>query len=470
MTLDTDEIESTDHFLLGRNVSFVWTNLNRQDRFLLGKIVECEKCEQSGEVTGVKVIYSPQLRQLLNLSSIGSWLAVPESQVLPYHLALGGCILYEKQVKGNANYLPAGQLFYWSWITPDLSHEELIHNNFLGGLPRLTLLLRGFRLELNVKRSRIPMSGYGVFLRCVRLLKDASEDSSSDAFVLKAGELVDLGVYAPFRIEDKKLEAVCFVKNFVHYYKPEKWYFDASDTRYHLDITDDVTGDLHAGAMSHIPTYVNESIDEGKVNIQAEHDPEGSVHYLLGHGNQAQGRFRVPTDGSEVELYVNYGESYEKARVRNGYSFVSDEKQARIKEKILHEEVEDVDEMERFEKGDIKACVNYFLMLFLTNDKSKFSPEVIERALTCAVVLQRRANHFLLELSGGDTSDADLISWKRVLEKAKLLVSQLLRMGRDDRSILKTLQKNGDFDELLKRVFEGHFSSKELCELNEMMK
>jgi hypothetical protein len=472
-----DEIESTtDHFLVGRNVCFVWTNLKREDRILYGKVAECERNVHSGEVSHFKVIYSPQYRQVLNSNAIGHWLAVPESQVLPYPLVLGGCILYEKHAQVTnemsllRSYLPNDKPFYWSWISPDLSHEELIDNNFGGPLPRLTLMLRGFRLELNVKPSGIPNAGYGVFLRSVRLLEDASDDHPVDSFMLGAGELVDLGVYAPFRIEDKKLEAVSFVKNFVHCYKIEKWYFDASDTRFHLDITDDVTGDLHTAAMSHIPAYVNESIDDEKVNIRAEHDPEGSVHYLLGHLNQVQGTFHVPTDGSEVELHVNYGHLYEQARVRNGYSFVSDEEQALIKEKILHEEVEDVEEMDRFGEADIEACVNFFSTLFSTNDKSKFTPEVIERTLTCAVVLQRRAHRLLLEVSEGDSSDAGGVSLKRVLKKAGLLVLRLMGMARDDWGMLKPLQNNGNFDELLKGVFERHFSCEELCELDEMMK
>jgi hypothetical protein len=472
----SDAIKSSDHFLFGRNVCFVWTNVNRQDRFLYGEVAECERSVSSGVITSFKVIYSPQLRQLLNSNAIGSWLAVPESQVLPYPLVLGGCILYEKHVqRSNAisllrSHLPTDQPFYWSWITPDFCHEELIDNNFGSPLPRLTLLLRGFSLKLSVKPSSIPFAGYGVFVRCVRLLEDASDDQSVHPFMLKAGELVDLGVYAPFRIEDRKLEAVCFVKNFVHHYKPEEWYFDARDTHYHLDITDDLTGDLHAGAMSHIPAYVNESNDDEKISILAQHDPEGSVHYLLGHSNQEQGTFHLPADGSEVELFVNYGHRYEQVRVRNGYSFVSEKEQARIKEKILHEQVEDVQEMDRFESGDIEACVNFFFTLFSMNDKSKFRPVVIKRALTCAVVLQRRAHRLLLQLSNGDPSDAGGVSLKRLLKKAELLVSRLLRMERDDQGIMKTLQDCGDLDALLKRVFEQQFSSEELCELDEMMK
>jgi hypothetical protein len=325
-------------------------------------------------------------------------------------------------------------------------------------------MLRGFRLELNVKPSRIPNAGYGVFLSCMKLMEDASDDETVDAFVLKAGELVDLGIYAPFRIQDKKPEAVTFVKNFVHSYKIEKWAFNAKDIRYQLDITDDATGNLHAAAKSHIPAYVNESNDDDLVNIRAEHDPEGSVHYLLGHSIQSQGAFVVPNDGSEVELHVNYGALYERVRIRNGYSFVREEERACITKQISREEVEDVEEMDRFEEADIEACVNYFLMLFAMEDESKLTGEIVQRALICAAVLQRRASRLLLERAGGDYSPA-----KKVAKKAGLLVSRLLGMVKVERDALKLLQKTGEFDELLRRVLGLLFSAEELRELDKMM-
>jgi hypothetical protein len=257
----SDKIKATDdHFLVGRNFCFMWTNLNRQNKIVNGKVTEWEKHLGSGEAFRFKVTYSPQLMQVLNLNNIGHWLAIPESQMLPSPLVLGSCILYEQymQVDNDVlplqSYLSTGKPFYWSWITADLSYEELVHSNDGEPLPRLTLMLRGFCLELNVKPSRIPNAGYGVFLSCMKLMKTLPM-MRVDAFVLKAGELVDLGIYAPFRIQDKKPEAVTFVKNFVHSYKIEKWAFNATDIRYQLDIT--ATGNLHAGAKLHIPAYVN---------------------------------------------------------------------------------------------------------------------------------------------------------------------------------------------------------------------
>lgn len=469
--ISSDEIKATDdHFLVGRNFCFMWTNLNRQNKMVHGKVTECEKHVGSGEAVRFRVTYSPQLMQVLNLNNIGHWLVIPESQVLPSPLVFGGCILYEQymQVDNDVSplqsYLSTEKPFYWSWITADLSHEELVHSNYGEPLPRLTLMLRGFRLELSVKPSRIPNAGYGVFLSCMKLMEDASDDETVDAFVLKAGELVDLGIYAPFQIQDKKPEAVTFVKNFVHSYKIEKWTFNAKDIHYQLDITDDVTGNLHAAAKSHIPAYVNESNDDDLVNIRAEHDPEGCVHYLLGHSIQSQGAFVVPTDGSEVELHVNYGALYERVRIRNGYSFVCDEERACITEQISHENVEDVEEMDRFEEADIEACVNYFLMLFAMEDESKFTGEVVQRALICAAVLQRRASRLLLEGAGGDYSPA-----KKVAKKAGLLVSRLLGMVKVERDSLKMLQETGEYDELLRRVLGLLLSAEELRKLDKMM-
>jgi hypothetical protein len=76
-------------------------------------------------------------------------------------------------------------------------------------------------------------------------------DDEAEYFELKAGELIDLGIYGPFQIEDQKLEAVFFVKNFVHSRKCDAWSFNAGDERYQLDITDDYTGELHATDMCH---------------------------------------------------------------------------------------------------------------------------------------------------------------------------------------------------------------------------
>jgi hypothetical protein len=47
----------------------------------------------------------------------------------------------------------------------------------------------------------------------------------------------------------------------------------------------------------------------------------------------------LATDGRELELFVNYGSDYENVRIRKGYSFMSQEEQARIKEHLWHSSI-----------------------------------------------------------------------------------------------------------------------------------
>jgi hypothetical protein len=347
-------------------------------------------------------------------------------------------------------------------------HEELVDNGSDTRLPRLTLLWQGFRLALNVKPSTIPNAGYGVFLSCTSLMQDAE----AEYFELKPGELIDLGIYGPLQIQDQKLEAVFFVKNFVHSHKCDVFTFDAGDNRHQLDITDDVSGELHAVAKSHVLAYVNESDVDRLITIKAEHDPEGSVHYLLGHANQSQGSFVVPADGSEVEVFVNYGLNYENVRIRKGYSFVSREERARVMDILSHEDAGDLKEMDRFEEAEVEACVKFLWTLFSTEEESQFTSEVIERGLTCAVVLQRRAEHkFSKQLQraqdvNGGTMEASAVDLKTVLKESRLLVSLLLGMMKEEQHSLRMLQNAGKYDELRRKLFERRFSSEELLDFN----
>ena len=109
----------------------------------------------NGKVVCFKVAYSSKSRQVLEAIGNECGLVFPESQMLPPALIVVGCVQFEREMRAvsgrprltNSFLLP----FYWSWITPLRHHEELVD---IGGgkhLPRLTLLLQGFRLMLNVK-------------------------------------------------------------------------------------------------------------------------------------------------------------------------------------------------------------------------------------------------------------------------------------------------------------------------------
>lgn len=465
----------TDHFLVGRKLCFSWTDMKNQKKLVYGKVVECEEREETQEVVSFRVVYDLPSRALVN--SMGNECAahVPESQLLSPPLVIGGCIQFEKQLNTANQEALLQQVCFrmhkWNWITPDLRHEDLVEHDDGTRLPRLTIAVRGFQLELKVKQSLIPNAGNGVFLSCTRLMIDDGQPLE-----LKPGELLDLGVYAPLCLADKKLEAVFFIKNFIHARKCEEWVFDAADSRYQLDITDDVTGDIHSEAKKHIHTYVNECNDDEKVCIEAQHDPEGCVHYLLGHAHESQGDFVLPSDGTEVEVFVNYGDNYERVRLRNGYSFLPDQQDESLKT-IEQEDVTDVKEMKSFGPFDVSVCVEFMLALF--SQEAEFKTETIRRALVCAAMLQRRARKLLVVGSDDDDSnedddeeeDADETPCLRVvLRHSRELMSFLLGMAQDKEMVgLRELQASGNVDRVLGRVlkmqFRDQFSTTELSEL-----
>lgn len=455
---------TTDHFLVGKRYEFAWTNLLNQSKVVYGTVVECEK--KNDEVSRFKVIYDDASRELANSIENDCTVSVPESQMVPVSLALGGCIRFEQQANTATLLQEIGRrMHHCTWITPKLRKEELRNSADGKRLPHLTLAVRGFQLEFNVKPSTISGAGFGVFLKITSLAGD------NVPFVLRAGELVDLGVYAPFRIQDKKPEAVFFAKNFIHSYEPECWTFYAGDSRYHLDITDDVTGEIHSEAKKHIHAYVNESEFNERVCIRAEHDAEGGVHYLLGHADASQGPFSIPSDGTtEVEIFVNYGEEYEKIRVRKGYGFYPEKKSYLLKV-LKYEDVADVKELNEFGSNDIEACVAFLLNLF--SKEADFASVVIERALIVAAVFQRRAQQLFLEQRSEDTAMGDgtsssNVNMKKLLKVSESLVVLLLDMA-DSVGQLKELQAAGNVDGVLAHVLKEKFSDKKLSKLTDLM-
>lgn len=450
-------IAASDRSLVGKMFCFTWTDLENQRKVVYGKVVGANAYD-------FKVAYTSVSRERENFLSTSCASAIPESQLLQKPLVLGACIRYDQQINGTSDSALlkelGRQLLPWSWITPDSRSEELLENDDEDDstrLPRLKIVVHGFELQLTVKPSSVPnITGNGVFLSCRSLMTD--DEDSAEPFVLPAGALIDLGVYAPLRRQDRKLIAVCIAKNFMHSQKLEKWAFNAGDSLHQLDITDDVTGDAHALAMSHIYAYVNETKAEDDVCIRAEQDPEGSFHYLLGHAEKSQGDFVVQSGGSEQEVFLNYGTDYEKTRVRHGYGFLPREKNHWLEE-IEKEDIEAVDTMNEFEAEEVTACVNFFSDLFST--EARFTKDVKQRALVCAVVLRRRARELLDEESNDDMSN-------KVVTRSKGLVTQLLDMVDDVEEELKDLHAAGNIDDVFRQVLEMQFSEEELENLSNM--
>ena len=80
-------------------------------------------------------------------------------------------------------------------------------------LPRITMVVGGFQLCLFAKSSGIPQAGRGLFVRIAK--QQSGPSQSSSVFELPAGQLVDLGVYAPSTNEECKNEQVVVMKNFL---------------------------------------------------------------------------------------------------------------------------------------------------------------------------------------------------------------------------------------------------------------
>jgi hypothetical protein len=461
-----DEITTTtDNFLVGRTLCFVWFDLNGHQKGVYGKVQECQQDAHTGKVISYTVVYNSRSRAAANAvtNGCGSW--VPESETLQPELILGACLKYEEQTSGSAEerlidsykHLP----FSWHWMNP-VSRRESIQNVDGKRFPRLTLVFRGYELVFDVKPSTIAGAGNGVFLSCTALVDTGDADDSDDEpepFQLEAGELLDLGVYAPFRIQDKKPAAAFDVKNFIQSFRCEEFAFDPRDPGYQLDITDDTTGELHDIAKQHIPAYVNESNDENDICIWAEHDPEGVAHYLLGHTNESAGRFEVPVDGSQVEVFVHYGAKYEKIRVQKGYSSLPAEEREAMLEQMENEDVADVENMDNFGAAEVEAAANYLVQLFSTQDPSKFSGTVIDRSLTCAAVLQRRAQLLLLD---ADNTANSRVNLRKLLNVSRGLVTLILDFSNDEHDRLKILHAAGNVDGLLREVLERQYSEEQL--------
>jgi hypothetical protein len=204
-----------DTVLLGKGFSREWTNMYGQKRYVCGLVTSVESKDDAAYFT---VTYDEESRNLLNsLSSSCSCSYVPKTHTFGKPDVLGGHLL-DNQKRGveSTEWMKEFGVtpFYVSWLVPDERNEIPMQDN--GVLPALTMFVRGFHLVFTVKTSSIPNAGNGVFLTC-KALRD------EPYFELAAGELLDLGVYAPYRSEDRRKEHIWLLKNFVHSRKCEEF-------------------------------------------------------------------------------------------------------------------------------------------------------------------------------------------------------------------------------------------------------
>ena len=421
------------HFLVGKEYCHEWTDVDGHQKVIYGMITECERDKLDEDHAYFTVTYNEQsLKDVIRRRSSCAF-EVPRTTKMALDWALGGHLAYNSKLNNEASALEKRGLTIPSrrWLTPEMRTEELIPSPDGEKLPRLILVWNAFRLVFTVRPSTIPNAGHGVFVQCTSLVPGRTE------LKLKRAEMLDLGVYAPFRKEDLKEECVFLVKNFILGLKCEEWAFDTgpTPTASQFDITDDWTGELHDLARHHIPAYVNECKMENTPTIHAEHDPEGVVHYLLGIRNK---NLILPADGTMTELFINYGPIYERVRIRKNYSFLPPSKQ-HIKS-ISEESAEYLEEVFGFQERDVTSCIRFFARILKTGT---LPDEFVSRALCMAVLLRRRAQVLSEEL--GEAPFA--MEFSDTLKKCGNIVDVLLKRKEDAR--LVQLNMAGDYNTLM---------------------
>ena len=266
--------------------------------------------------------------------------------------------------------------FHHRYIVPTTRYEDR-HNS--DGLPVLVFYVKGFRLELEARQSDIPNAGLGLWAKCTPL----SPQSKKKYLELKTGEVVDLGVYAPLQPQDCKREHISLLKNFVHSWECESWLYDAKMSSFDVfDITDDQTGSLHEIARRNILVYANETDGHETPSIWATHDPEGAVHYNLGHSSEDHEPFRLRANGTPVELKIDYGPKYERVRIRKGYSRLRGEELRLKQQAMLKDDMDVIRELQDSSACEIRESLEFLEPVFACfNSSSAVEVKQVERAL-----------------------------------------------------------------------------------------
>jgi hypothetical protein len=307
------------HPLVGKGYFRVWNDVLGRPQEICGCIKECEQDYFDRSWSHFTVKYDDMSRD--QLLTNGSLIPATDGNISEKE-AWGGCLSFDLKVS-EMNQVPRRLMtdsapFHTNWIIPSSRTESrVVSEDQAAPVGSFSINVRGFTIEIMAKKSQIPNSGLGVF---VKAFKGPFMTKAVEYFELEAGDQVDLGVYAPLRPQDRLDESVFLLKNFIHNWEPEGWCFDQAarhevKASHVFDITDNWTGDLHSLASQNVMVYVNETDGKSVPTVYAAHDPAGAVHYLMGHGEKKHGKFRIPLNGEEIELKIDYGEKYEKVRL-----------------------------------------------------------------------------------------------------------------------------------------------------------
>ena len=407
------------HFLVGKEYCHEWTDVHSRNKVIYGMITLCnrDKLDESYALFTVK--YNDDSFDDIVKARPSRDLDMELTTTMSLEWALGGYLSYV--AKHESPHVLEEPLLSTTpcrrWLTPDMRTEELVVMGSNGKkLPRLTLVWNAFRLVFTVGPSNIQNAGLGVFVQCTSLVRARTN------FRLRKGEMLDLGVYAPFRKEDLKEECVFLVKNFIMGLKCEEWAFDTgpAPVLHQYDITDDWTGELHDVAAQHIPAYVNECTMETPPSVHAEHDPEGVVHYLLG-GRTSD--LILPVDGSKVELFINYGPKYERVRIRKNYSFLPPAKQLAEAKSVDRENAEYLEEISGYQEREVTLCIEFVAKVVETGTL----PDAFLLNALCVAAALRHRGRMLAKEIGDSTPFA--VEFSEVMKRYEAVVKTLLQRG-----------------------------------------
>ena len=386
-TLGVDMSITIHHELLGKGYKRQWKDSNGETKEVYGCIEKCKK-DRFSNCLNFSVGYDEDsLRQLKALSFLP--VGVPScDEGVSEEETWGGYYSYLRECDETDN-LPSRNKtpFNLRYIVP--TTDRVAGFNQLD-LPVRVLYVKGFRLELKAERSEIAGAGLGLFLTCTPL----SPVRKRKVLQLSCGEMVDLGVYAPNEKLECKSEHILLLKDFVHSHACESWSYESllKDHCEVFDITDDQTGLLRDAAKKNIIVYTNETDGINTPSICAGYDPEGAVHYYLGHRNEGDGPLHIQADGSRMELKIDYGTRYEKVRVMKGYPRIEG---GELKEKQAELEQDDADIVrtlrDDFSFRDISDSVDFLRTTFGSYTPTT-ADEVtkVERALISALALHQR--------------------------------------------------------------------------------
>lgn len=219
------------------------------------------------------------------------------------------------------------------------------------------------------------------------------------------------------------------LKNFIYDFEAEAWSFNKrGDVDDVLDITCDKTGCLHEVAKRNLPAYVNETDGKETPSVFADHDPEGSVHYLLGHKSVKEGDLVIPMDGQWMEIKVDYGAVYERVRVRKNYSRLSEENRLEEEMKLQNESYDTMNDIEQWSVDDVEKSISYINSLELETP-----PKTVAcRALVLSVCFNLRLKSVEKEFNTFDKSkpfcDNGLSTLRSTQAKSLELFRKLFRM------------------------------------------